>query len=348
MRKFISILLTFTVIVSMISSLSVVPLAKGEEPHLYQIGLIGVMPDDYIGSFALHTANTYESDFKSDLSFPMQGMVITPDGDIAVCDTSYGRVHILSKDLQNKLTFGELGVGDGKLQYPTDIAVDTDGNFYIADFFNNYWAKFDKTGNWILNAGTEGESDGQFNGPSGIAVDKEGNVYISDQLNHRIQVFDKNGNFKSILQTEVKDPGGMCVDKDGNLFVVDMRSCTVFKIDKSGKTLLKFGGMGSGDGQFVYPFDVSVDKEGNIYVIDRGLGKTKHAFVQKFDSGGKFLSKIGGNATKIPQQDGTFLTPGGFAVDGDGNIFVIDSGYFYSPGNPFGYPVGVRLTKFDS
>ncbi|MEF3244990.1 MAG: hypothetical protein K6343_03275, partial [Caldisericaceae bacterium] len=72
------------------------------------------------------------------------------------------------------------------------------------------------------------------------------------------------------------------------------------------------------------------------------------AFIQKFDSGGKFLSKIGGNATKIPQQDGTFLTPGGFAVDGDGNIFVIDSGYFYSPGNPFGYPVGVRLTKFDS
>jgi len=347
MKKFISVLLTFSIIISVFSSLWFIRTAKGEEPRLYQIGIIGVMPDDYIGSFALHTANTYENDFKSDLSFPMQGMVVTPDGDIAVCDTSYGRVHILSKDLQNKLTFGELGIGDGKLQYPADIAVDANGNFYVADFFNNYWAKFDKNGKWILNAGTEGNGDGQFNGPSGIAVDSERNVYVSDQLNHRIQVFDKEGKFKSILKIDFTNPGGMSVDNNGNLFVVAMRSCTVYEIDKTGKTLLKFGGTGTGDGQFVFPFDVSIDKEGNIFVLDRGLAKTKHATIEKFDSTGKFLTKIGGNATKIPQPDGTFLTPGGFIVDNDGNIFVIDSGYFYSPGNPFGYPQGVRITKFD-
>ncbi len=330
------------------STFAFVGKATGEEDqHLYQIGVIGIMPDDYIGAFALHTANTYESDYKSDLSFPMQGMAITPDGNIAVCDTSYGRVHILNKNLQNILTFGELGTGEGKLQYPADIAVDADGNFYVADFFNNYWAKFDKNGKCLLNAGSEGKENGQFNGPSGIAVTNDGLVFVSDQLNHRIQVFDKDGNFKSVLQTEVGDPGGMCVDPSDNLYVVDMRACSVFKLDKTGKTLLKFGESGAKDGQFIYPFDVSVDKQGSIYVLDRGLGKTKHAVVQKFDSSGKFISKFGGNAN-IPQSNGTFLTPGGFAVDNDGNVYVIDSGYFYSPGNPFGYPIGVRLTKFDS
>jgi len=348
MKRFFSVFLCLLIVLSAFSVIPFKEVTRGEQSQLYQIGVIGLMPDDYVGAFALHTANTYESDYKSDLSFPMQGMAITPDGNIAVCDTSYGRVHILNKNLQNILTFGELGMGEGKLQYPADIAIDADGNFYIADFFNNYWAKFDKNGKWLLNAGMEGKDNGQFNGPSGIAVTSDGLVFVSDQLNHRIQVFDKDGNYKSVLQTEVKDPGGMNVDLSGNLYVVDMRSCSVFKLDSTGKTLLKFGSIGAGDGQFVYPFDVSVDKQGNIYVLDRGLGKTKHAVVQKFDPSGKFIAKFGGNATKIPQQDGTFLTPGGFAVDNDGNVYVIDSGYFYTPGNPFGYPRGVRLTKFDS
>ncbi len=348
MKKFVSLLLSFFIVMSTFIVIPYSTSVEAEGPHIYQVGVIGVMPDDYIGAFALHTANTYENDYKSDLSFPMQGMTITSDGNIAVCDTSYGRVHILNKDFQNLLTFGELGYGEGKLQYPSDIAVDSDGNFYIADFFNNYWCKFDKNGKWILNAGAEGKENGQFNGPSGIAIDAQGNVYVSDQLNHRIQLFDKNGSFRSVLQTEVKDPGGMCLDLSGNLYVVDMRSCTVFKLDNTGKTLLKFGSSGTGDGQFIYPFDVFVDKDGNIFVLDRGLGKANHAVLQKFDSTGKFIAKIGGNATKIPQEDGKFLTPGGFAVDDSGNVYVIDSGYFYSPGNPFGYPTGVRLTKFDS
>jgi sugar lactone lactonase YvrE len=345
MKRIISLLICLALILGSATFTSNI---SADTKPLYQVGVVGVMPDDYIGAFALHTANTYESDYKSDLAFPMQGMAFTPDGNLIVLDTSYGRIHILDKNLYNILTFGDLGYGEGKLQYPADVAVDKDGNFYIADFFNNYFAKFDKNGKWIFNAGKEGSDNGQFNGPSGIAVDSLGNVYVSDQLNGRIQVFDTNGNFKSVLQTDVTTPGGMCVDASNNLYVVDMRSCVVYKLDSIGKTLMKFGSAGTNDGQFVYPFDVSVDKQGNIYVLDRGLAAKKHACVQKFDPTGKFLLKFGNNATKLPQPNGTFLTPGGFAVDDSGNVFVIDSGYFYSPGNPFGYPVGIRLTQFDS
>jgi sugar lactone lactonase YvrE len=345
-KKILSIILTALIVASFIPKSSV---AFGDDTsQINQIGVIGVMPDEYIGAFSLNTANTYEDDFKSDLSYPMQAMTIMPDGNIAVCDTSYGRIHLIDKDLRNIFTFGELGMGEGKLQYPADIAVDADGNFYVADFFNNYWAKFDKNGKWILNVGTEGNGDGQFNGPSGIAVGSDGKVYVSDQLNHRIEVFDKSGNFKSVLSSEVSNPGGMCIDQSNNLYVVDMRSCTVYKLDKSGQTLFKFGGIGAADGQFVYPFDVTLDKDGNIFVVDRGLTQTMHPAVEKFDSSGKFIANIGSGTTTIPQPNGTFLTPAGIAVDLNGNIYVFDAGYFYSPGNPFGYPAGVRLNKFDS
>ena len=323
--------------------------------HFYQIGAIGVMPDDYIGSITLNTANTVEDDYVSDWSFPMQGMTTDANGDVIVTDPGYGRVHVLDKNLQNKLTFGELGKGPGKLQYPADVAVDKDGNFYIADFFNNYWAKFDKDGKWLLNVGTEGVDDGQFNGPSGIAIGPDGNVYVSDQLNSRIEVFTEDGKYlKSIENSLISFPGALAFDNEGNLLVVSMKLDKVLKISpKDGSIVASFGGKGTTNGRFIDPFDIAVDKDGNIYVVDRGIGK-KHPSVQKFDKDGNFISRIGHKATSsLP--NGSYLTPSGIAVDGDGNVYVFDAGYFYNSGggpkggpNPFGYPFGARLTVFDS
>jgi sugar lactone lactonase YvrE len=343
-------IIVFAVILSLligipVGSFGIMP-ARADSGGLYQTNVIGIMPEEYVGAFTLELANTYENDFKSNYSYPMQGMVFTKSGALVICDTSYGRVHVFDKSLVNQFTFGELGKGPGKLQYPADVAVDSDGNFYVADFFNNYWAKFDKIGNWILNAGSEGSGEGELNGPSGIAV-SNGKVYVSDQLNGRIAVFTADGKFvKNITVDGLKNPGGMCADPDGNILVVDMSGCTVYKLSPDGQVIASFGSNGTGDGQFVLPFDVYADSKGNIYVVDRGLASTPHPVVEEFDSSGKFIKTFGTRATKFPQPNGSFLTPAGVAVDSDGNVFVIDAGYFHNPGNPFGYPVGVRLTEF--
>ncbi|GEM_PF-606669 len=330
--------------------------AKAENTrHLYQVGTIGVMPDDYIGSITLNTANTVEDDYVSDWAFPMQGMTVDANGDLIVTDPEYGRIHVLDKTLQNKLTFGELGKGPGKLQYPADVAVDKDGNFYVADFFNNYWAKFDKTGKWIMNVGKEGSGDGEFNGPAGIAIGPDGNVYVSDQLNSRIEVFTKDGKFvKELSTTLISYPGAITFSPDGNLLVVSIKMEKVVVLSTDGSVVSSFGGKGTTNGRFIDPFDIAVDKDGNIYVADRGIGKAKPS-VQKFDKTGKFLTRIGHKATNLPQPNGSFLTPSGIAVDKDGNVYVFDAGYFYNSGggprggpNPFGYPVGARLTVYDS
>ena len=47
-----------------------------------------------------------------------------------------------------------------------------------------------------------------------------------------------------------------------------------------------FGSRGSGDGQFHYPWDLTLDDDGNIYVADHYNHR-----VQKFDSSGNFLAK---------------------------------------------------------
>ncbi len=93
--------------------------------------------------------------------------------------------------------------GDGgpasaaKLYTPQGIAVDGQGNLYIADTANNRIREVVKaTGiiNTVVGNGTLGFSgDGgnplaaQLNNPQGIAVDSQGNLYVSDTQNQRIR-----------------------------------------------------------------------------------------------------------------------------------------------------------------
>ena len=67
-----------------------------------------------------------------------------------------------------------------------EVAIDTLGNFYEADHFNNLVRKIDKNGTITVIAGSGAPSDidgigtqASFDGPMGIAIDKEGSLYIT-------------------------------------------------------------------------------------------------------------------------------------------------------------------------
>jgi len=78
--------------------------------------------------------------------------------------------------------------------FPTGVALDSNGNVYVADNANNLIRKITSAGvvTTLAGSATSGSANGtggnaSFSGPSGVAVDSKGNVYVSDLGNNLIR-----------------------------------------------------------------------------------------------------------------------------------------------------------------
>lgn len=108
---------------------------------------------------------------------------------------------------------------------PWDVAVDSAGNVYVADTENHGIKKFDRSGNPLVEWGSEGTGEGEFSSPRALAVDTSGNVFVAD--GGRIQKFDSSGNFLGEWgrwgsgDGEFTFPEAIAVDLSGNVYVAD-------------------------------------------------------------------------------------------------------------------------------
>jgi hypothetical protein len=78
---------------------------------------------------------------------------------------------------------------------PWGIAVDDQGEVYVADWRNDRIQKFSADGTFQCMFGTSGSADGQFNRPTGVAVDSHGDIYVADWGNNRVQLFNPDGHY---------------------------------------------------------------------------------------------------------------------------------------------------------
>src|SRR5829696_1994041 len=146
---------------------------------------------------------------------------------------------------------------------PTDVALDAEGNMYIADGGDycigpggDTVRKVDPHGTitTVAGIGEPGFSgDGgpatkaRLDFPNAVAVDREGNLYISDGLNYRIRKVDNDGIITTFAGTgeaghsgdggpatsaKLTEPDQVTFDDRGNLYFVDYTS--VRKIGRSG------------------------------------------------------------------------------------------------------------------
>lgn len=107
----------------------------------------------------------------------------------------------------------------------------------------------------------------------------------------------------------------------------------VFAQETSPEFLFKWGTLGNSDGQFGYVFGIASDSLGNIYATDHNNNR-----IQKFTSGGSFLSKWGSRcvlstgidcvdpdgAGPLELGDGQFYSPSAIAIDSEDNIYITD------------------------
>lgn len=203
---------------------------------------------------------------------------------------------------------GEKGSADGtsseaRFNGPGGIAVDAQGNLFVADCHNNAIRKITakgEVGTFVGSGHQSGTQDGDRN---------------TARLYH---------------------PAGLTMDARGNLLVAEFVSSTIRKITPDGdvSTLAgdadKSDAYGSADGQgraarFFMPEATAVDKAGNVYV-----GDTKNETVRKITPEG-VVTTLAGKAEKWGFQDGIgsearFSGPSGLAVGRGGVLYVADGG----------------------
>ncbi len=127
-----------------------------------------------------------------------------------------------------------------------------------------------------------------------------------------------------------KYPSGVAVDGSGNVFVADTYNHTIRKITPSGDVTTFAGMVGSSGStnatgiaaRFYNPWGVAVDGIGNVYVADY-----KNHKIRKISSDGVVTTLAGSYAAGSANGTGTeasFNYPSDVAVDGCGNVYVVD------------------------
>ena len=296
------------------------------------------------------------------------GVAVDSSGNIYIATYADNRIRKVTSSSGNISTFaGNSGygfAGDGgpatsaQLSAPRGICLDSAGNLYLADRWNNRIRKIAGgnistiAGNGLANFGGDNgpATSAQLSAPDGVAVDNAGNVYISDFLNNRVRMVTPAGIISTYAgnglsgfsgdggpatSAALSQPAGLAVDAAGNLYIADSNNSAVRKVTPAG-TISTVAGTGgsqgySGDGgsatsaKMMAPFGVAVDSSGNLYIADF------YGWIRKVTASSGVISTIAGNGSVGYSGDGgpatsaQFYYPVGVALDISGNVYVADS-----------------------
>ena len=195
------------------------------------------------------------------------GVALDGQGNLYIADSENHRV--LRIDAGGTVTTvagtGSAGAGgDGgpatqaALNGPAGVALDGQGNLYIADAYNHRVRRVDAGGTIATivgtgSAGTGGDggpaTQAALNGPTGVALDGQGNLYIADFYNHRVRRVDAGGTIATVVgtgsagaggvggparQAQLLTPSSVTVDGHGDLYVVDTGNRRVLRVAQLG------------------------------------------------------------------------------------------------------------------
>ena len=298
------------------------------------------------GSFTSNTCD-FDTGFVNgasaiDLCEP-SGVVLDGVGNLYVSDSGNNRLveynTPLTTDTTADTVFGQGGsftsntanqggLTADSLNRPGILALDADGNLYVADSRNNRVLEFNSPLTTDTTADRElGQLDFVHNGPNlidargldtpeAVAIDTSttpNRVFVADTNNSRVL------GWKDVTAFANGGPADLVIGQPD--FVSNVNSvkslnlCTLI----SASTLCN-------------PLGLAVDKSGNLFVADTGNSRALE-YDHPFASCGSFPC-VGGPANLVFGQDGSFTSanngtlfqPEGVAVDGGGNLYLADTG----------------------
>jgi len=183
-------------------------------------------------------------------------IVSDANGNVWVVDYGNSRVQKFTPNGNWLLTIGNTS-GSGNGQFSSSgaglggIAVDSNGNLWVADGGKNRVQKFNASGQWLLTVGggptctacvsatscscSSGTTAGMFSAPGSIAVDAYNNLWVADASNNRVVEFNSTGAYLQTIPSSCVNSActasssngqfdsimGLAVDGYGNLWVGD-------------------------------------------------------------------------------------------------------------------------------
>ncbi|MFC5405713.1 stalk domain-containing protein [Cohnella soli] len=298
---------------------------------------------DWTQSAKLYEVHTWAG--KSDLGhtdgktseatfFHPHSVVVMPNGQLLISDSSNQLLRKVSASEVSAYAGQIVGVDESNLptggynddelahaafEQPLGLAVDAQGNVYVADSKNNAIRKVSKDGKVTTLAGNGliGASDGvgqkaTFFEPSDVAVDAAGKVYVADTLNNVIRKISPDGTVTTLTapSTRIVEYHPGAVDYVGD-----------------------FADGAIASAKFNEPSALAIDNKGNLYVSDRGNCRIRYidfnANKVTTVAGSGELAKdaiyVEGGFVDGDAQQSRFASPEGLTIAADGTLIVADS-----------------------
>lgn len=247
------------------------------------------------------------------------------------------------------LEFGGDGNGPGLFDDARNIAVDQNGNIFVADRDDGRLQKFDATGKFVALY-TIPPDDQDYVTVEGMAADYAGHIYVS-RRGDILQYSAEDGTLLTTFPGQFAETWytSLVVDPSNNIYTFHRSAGRddLIKLGPNGETLSRkekiISGLNRDDP--AVSLSLAVDGVGGVYVASQ-TSNTIYAF----DKDGNYVDRFGGE-DQADNAPGKIQSPGAIAVDGRnrliistfGNINVYTSGGNYLGGLPIDYTKGAVM-----